>query len=112
MKKLGRILILLIFLGNIIAMPLSSKAIVIEENRQPPYAKWGQLAMEKTKEKYPNANIVDYLHIGRVQGTNTTMEKFKLWLKEKEKEFGVEVHIEFDKDTEKVISITFKEVTS
>lgn len=111
MKKWVRILFLFIFLGNIMALPLSTKAILIEENSQPLYAKWGRLAMEKTKEKYPNASIVDYLHVGRVQGANTTMEKFKLWLKENEKEFGVEVRIEFDKDTEKVIRITFKEVT-
>ena len=32
---------------------------------QPPYAKWGKLAVEKTKEQYPKAEIIDYLHIGR-----------------------------------------------
>ena len=32
---------------------------------QPPYAQWGKLAVEKTKEQYPKAEIVDYLHIGR-----------------------------------------------
>ena len=33
--------------------------------RVPPYAKWGKLAVEKTKEQYPKAEIIDYLHIGR-----------------------------------------------
>lgn len=74
------------------------------------YEKWGQLAVQKTKEKYPNAQIKDYKHVGRVQGINTTLEKFKLWLKEGEREFGVLVHIEFDKQTERVIDISFKEV--
>lgn len=75
----------------------------------PPYAKWGTLAMEKTKERYPNANILDYLHMGRVPGIPNTTEKFKLWLKENNKEFGVFVEIQFDTRTEKVIKITFKE---
>jgi hypothetical protein len=77
---------------------------------QPPYAKWGKIAMTKTKEKYPNANIKDYEHIGPIHGTNTTIERFKLWLKEKDREFGVIVHIEFEKETERVLDITFKEV--
>lgn len=62
------------------------------------------------EEKYPNAVIKDYKHRGRVNGINTTMEKFKLWLQEGEREFGVLVNIEFDKETERVIDITFREV--
>lgn len=77
-----------------------------------PYAKWGRLAVEKTQEKYPNAKLKDYKHIGRMHGTNTTLEKFKLWLTEGNREFGVLVNIEFDTKTEKVIDITFKEVKS
>ena len=75
----------------------------------PPYAKWGALAVKKTEEKYPNAQIIDYLHIGRVAGPNTSTEKFKLWLKDSQKEFGVFVDIEFNNKTEDVINITFKE---
>ncbi|MDQ0154813.1 DUF3889 domain-containing protein [Robertmurraya andreesenii] len=86
---------------------IHEKPIVTAE---PLYAKWGRLAMEKTKEKYPKADIIDYKHIGRMSEINTTMEKFKLWLREGEREFGVLVNIEFDKKTERVIAITFKEV--
>lgn len=75
----------------------------------PPYAKWGVLALKKTKEKYPNAKVIDYLHIGRVAGPNTSTEKFKLWLKDNQKEFGVFVDIEFANKTEDVVNITFKE---
>ncbi|MDR4945502.1 YqzG/YhdC family protein [Neobacillus cucumis] len=77
----------------------------------PPYAKWGTLAMEKTKERYPNANIIDYLHVGRVTGPHSTTEKFKLWLKDNQKEFGVFVDIEFNPITNEVIKTTFKETT-
>lgn len=77
----------------------------------PPYAKWSVMALEKTKEKYPNANIVDYLHIRRDVRPTTSTEKFKFWLKEKDKEFGVFVDVEFNNKTEKVISINFRETS-
>ncbi|MGF9966961.1 YqzG/YhdC family protein [Bacillus rhizoplanae] len=78
---------------------------------QPPYAKWGKLAVQQTKEKYPQADIIDYLHIGRRPKTvNTSVEKFKLWLRDKNgKEFGVFVDVEFETNTEKFITIHFKE---
>lgn len=104
MKK---ILLCIILFTAYSALPLADVTFATAE---PQYAKWGKLAVEKTKEKYPNAEVKDYKYIGRVGGINTNMEKFKLWLKEGEKEFGVLVHIEFDKQTEKVIDITFKEV--
>ncbi|GAA0344061.1 DUF3889 domain-containing protein [Bacillus carboniphilus] len=80
-----------------------------EQQQVPPYAKWGQIAMQKTKEKYPNAKIVDYLHIGRAKGNQTSIEKFKLWLKEGQKEFGVFVDIRFNNETEQLVDIRFRE---
>ena len=81
------------------------------EANQPDYAKWGRLAMQKTKEKYPKASIIDYLHVERIPREKTTVERFKLWLKDQEREFGVFVTIEFESDTERVVNISFKEVT-
>lgn len=104
MKKILLCMILL----TVQAIPYFYDAPVA--SAQPLYAKWGKLAMQKTKEKYPKADIVDYKHIGRVGGINTTMEKFKLWLREGEREFGVLVNIEFDKKTERVIDISLTEV--
>ncbi|MCH6269521.1 YqzG/YhdC family protein [Neobacillus citreus] len=77
----------------------------------PPYAKWGRVAMERTHKKYPNAQIVDYLHIGRTPGANSSVEKFKLWLKEGQREFGVFIDIQFENKTEKIQKVTFKEST-
>ncbi|MGG0188321.1 YqzG/YhdC family protein [Bacillus rhizoplanae] len=78
---------------------------------QPPYAKWGKIAVQMTKEKYPQADIIDYLHIGRKPKTaNVSVEKFKLWLREKNgKEFGVFVDVEFETKTETFLNIIFKE---
>ena len=77
---------------------------------QPPYAKWGQIAMQETKEKYPQANIIDYLHIGREVGTKTSTEKFMLLLRENSQEFTLFVNVTFDNATEQLIEVSFREV--
>ena len=77
----------------------------------PAYAKWGKLAIKETQLKYPNADIIDYLHEGKESKAKTTIEKFKLWLKDGDKEFGVFVRIEFNTETEKVITIDFEETS-
>ncbi len=69
------------------------------------------MAMQKTMEKYPNAQITDYLHIERVVGQKTSIEKFKLILIENGREFGLFVDLEFTNDTEELINITFTETT-
>ncbi|HLU21311.1 YqzG/YhdC family protein [Lederbergia graminis] len=80
-------------------------------NEVPSYAKWGRLAMANVKAKYPNAQIIDYLHIGRDTGASSSTEKFKLWLRENNREFGVFVDIEFENETEQVIQINYRETT-
>ena len=77
----------------------------------PAYAKWGKLAIKETQSKYPNANIIDYLHEGSETQEDVTIEKFKLWLKEGDNEFGVFVRIKFTTDTEKVITIELQETS-
>lgn len=75
----------------------------------PSYAKWGSLAVRKTKERYPDAVIVDYLHIGKEYGMMNSTEKFKLWLRRDGKEFGVFIDIQFETESEKLIDIKFRE---
>ncbi|WP_017380548.1 DUF3889 domain-containing protein [Paenisporosarcina sp. TG-14] len=77
----------------------------------PSYAKWGALAVKETQSKYPNAKIIDYLHEGSESKGDSTIEKFKLWLKEGDKEFGVFVRIEYTTETEKVVTIKFEETS-
>ncbi len=89
--------------------PTSILTIAHTQPEIPAYAKWGKLAMQETQSKYPHATIIDYLHEGSELKENTTVEKFKLWLKDGDHEFGVFVRIEYATDTEKVIAITFKE---
>src|SRR5690625_6094740 len=50
------------------------------------YAKWGKLAMKETKQKYPDAQIIDYLHRGRQKRGDAMVEMFKLWLRGENRE--------------------------
>lgn len=77
---------------------------------QPPYAKWGRLAMQETMKRYPNAQIVDYLHVGRKPKTPTTSEEtFKLLLQEGNRRWALLIHIEFVNQTEDVVNISYEE---
>ena len=104
----------IIALGIIITISLTPTEIPTIAHAQPEvpaYAKWGKLAIKETQSKYPNANIIDYLHEGSESKGDSTIEKFKLWLKEDDNEFGVFVRIEYTTKTEKVVTITFQETS-
>lgn len=110
MKKLFICLSLLF--GSALSYPfLVQQPAHAQQKPIPPYAKWSAIALEKTKAKYPNANVVDYLYVGRNNGDLTSTERFKYWLKEGQKEFGVYVSIEFNNQTQQVTKITYQETT-
>ncbi|MFJ5623013.1 DUF3889 domain-containing protein [Peribacillus loiseleuriae] len=69
----------------------------------------GSFCNKKTQEKYPNAQIIDYLHIGRISGPQSSIERFKLRLRDNRREFGVFINIEYDNETERVSEISYKE---
>ncbi|MCM3706714.1 MULTISPECIES: DUF3889 domain-containing protein [Cytobacillus] len=104
MKKLMTSLMVLMLLTEFIPIrTMTGEAYA--ERPEPAYAKWGRLAMETAKEKYPKAKILDYLHIGREQRQTTEIEKFKLWVEDDGKEFGLYIDIEFNSKTDSVIRI-------
>ncbi|PAE26249.1 MULTISPECIES: DUF3889 domain-containing protein [Bacillaceae] len=107
MKKLIISLMVMMFITEYI--PISTFAgEVYAEKPEPAYAKWGRLAMETAKEKYPRAKILDYLHIGREKRQTTDIERFKLWVEDGGKEFGLYIDIEFDSKTDRVVRINMR----
>ncbi|MFZ3577753.1 DUF3889 domain-containing protein [Virgibacillus sp. DJP39] len=105
------LLILSVLLTSIV--PLYETSFVYAEKEIPPHARWGKVVMQKAKERYPGAEIVDYLHVGRVkEDKNTSIEKFKLWIKGKDHEFGVFVNVTYATETDQIIDISFKEVNN
>ena len=91
--------------------PTHISTIAHTQQEIPAYAKWGKLAIKETQSKYPNANIIDYLHEGSESKEDSTIENFKLWLKDGDNEFGVFIKIEYITETEKVVDIEFKETS-
>jgi len=100
--------LLLVCLAVFIQTPMAANA----QQETPAYAKWGQLAIKEVKTKYPSAKIIDYLHEGKEVHGASTIEKFKLWLKQPDKEFGVYVRISYQSATQKVEKIELQESTS
>ncbi|WP_115995244.1 DUF3889 domain-containing protein [Cohnella lupini] len=108
-KKALRALILAVIVSAVsgvvpCAFPLSTTIA-----KAPEYAKWGIIAMERTKAKY-RASIIDYLHVGRKQVSEDIAEEtFKLWLKDGSREYGVRVSIRFYTANDRIISVHFQE---
>lgn len=74
------------------------------------YHKWSLIAIKETKEKYPKAALVDYSHIGRTQlGGGLSEEKFKLWLRQADREFGVFVTVRFSDAEDRLVSVAMSE---
>lgn len=109
MQKFMLILLMpLLIAGNLAMMEATPTSPAIDKEI-PPYAKWGRMAVEETKKKYSEAKIVDYMYQGSHTSDDVTVQTFKLWLNEQDKEFGVYVKIEHDRETDKVEKITFEE---
>ncbi|MFD2331254.1 DUF3889 domain-containing protein [Cohnella sp. GCM10020058] len=74
------------------------------------YHKWSLIAIAETKDKYPKAALVDYSHIGRTQlGGGLSEEKFKLWLRQADREFGVFVTVRFSDAEDRLVSVAMSE---
>ncbi|WP_341302453.1 DUF3889 domain-containing protein [Lysinibacillus sp. FSL H8-0500] len=103
MKKLYLMLALL-FVGYMVPVHIAHA-----EQEIPTYARWGQVAVKEVQAKYPHAKIVDYLHEGKEVHGESTIEKFKLWLKQSDKEFGVYVRISYITASQEIVHIELQE---
>ncbi|KOY80782.1 YqzG/YhdC family protein [Lysinibacillus macroides] len=103
MKKFYLMLALL-FVGYMVPVHIANAG-----QETPAYAKWGQLAVKEVQAKYPTAKIIDYLHEGKEVRGASTIEKFKLWLKQSDKEFGVYVRISYITASQEIVCIEVQE---
>ncbi|CDQ37909.1 MULTISPECIES: DUF3889 domain-containing protein [Virgibacillus] len=99
------------FMFTGIASPAATESPLSVDEGVPAYAKWGKMAVKATMAKYPDAEIIDYLYSGNEVKDDSKVEKFKLWLRQGNKEFGVRINIRYHQDTEKVEGITFQETS-
>lgn len=108
-----------VYLCFTVMLPFSLHHSAIAAEASPPtkpipaYAKWSRLAIKEAKKRYPSAQIKDFLYLGRTQpGADKTAERFKLWIQNQNKEFGLFITIVFDTKTEEVKSISFVETST
>lgn len=114
MKKTLFILLgaLVLGVGIAKAIPTTNTPTTTNDQQEiPAYAKWSKIAIKETQLKYPNADIIDYLHEGSELNGDSTIEKFKLWLRDSNNEFGVFVRIKYMTETEEIVNIEFQETT-
>ncbi|MTH53476.1 DUF3889 domain-containing protein [Bacillus mangrovi] len=79
------------------------------QQQEPEYAKWSRIAIQEAKRKYPDAKLIDYLYIGRETQNSQIKEKFKLWVRQGNREFGLYVTLELDQQGQKVNKVVFRE---
>lgn len=106
------------FLSFVIALAASfsmqpaieTHAVVASPPPEPGYAKWGRLAVSETMKRYPDTQIIDYLHIGRTfPAPGIAQESFKLLLKKNGRIRAVYVRIRFETASDKLIRLTIEE---
>lgn len=79
----------------------------------PGYAQWGKLAMEEASKAYPHSSIVDYKYEGKHSiAEGHVEERFKLWLRNGEREFGVRVIISIRNNSEEHPQVKIVEMQS
>jgi len=76
-KSLIAIGIFTMFSSEAAYLPISTHA----QQENSVYAELGRLAIKETRSKYPNAKIIDYLYEGNEMIGNSSIEKYRLWLK-------------------------------
>ncbi|TCP29291.1 uncharacterized protein DUF3889 [Scopulibacillus darangshiensis] len=78
---------------------------------QTDYEKWGRIAVEKTKERYPDSAVSDYDYEGHEKiADNVAADWFEFELKRGQKERMVKVRVKYSPETNKLISVDFYEL--
>jgi len=109
---LRKFFVMLVFSLVLFAVSTYIPTSVYAQQEIQSHAQWGKVAIKETQAKYPQAKILDYLYEGSEVNEDTTIEKFKLWIKLSDKEFGVQVRIKYVTNTNKLVKIEFREITS
>lgn len=106
MRKIAGLIGSVIISVALILVMIAPKSAAAPE---PEYAKWGTIAVKETQRHY-QADIIDYLHVGRTNLTaDQAEEKFKLWIRTKDgDEFGVFVYIRFNPLQDTAYTIRFE----
>jgi hypothetical protein len=79
--------------------------------QQPEYAKWGTIAVDETKQQYPDQELVDYQYEGKVVISDKREQyNFKMTLELNEERKEVRVYVLVNPKKEELIDVYFDEV--
>ncbi|WJY26837.1 DUF3889 domain-containing protein [Sporosarcina trichiuri] len=106
MMKLA--LAVILFILPHASQPLT--AVGFMEAGTPSYAEWSRLAIQRAQAHYPDAQIIDYLYMGSHQKDDVTEESFRLWLRERDREYAVVVRVTYLTETGKLKDVRFQEI--
>ncbi len=75
------------------------------------YKKWSRIAISSVKEKYPDAELVDYKYDGRVTvNEEESKDVFHVKSKQNDKTFIVKVDVVFNPKTGQLITVNIAEM--
>ncbi len=109
MKSLSKIFFTLIALSIIFTAGI--KAYGEQNIQEVDYKKWSKIALSSVKEKYPDAELVDYKYDGR-EAVNEEESKdvFHVKGKQNNKPFIVKVDVVFNPKTGQLITVNISEM--
>ena len=80
---------------------------------EPPYARWGRIAMEQTAAKFPGVPITDYLYVGKFPKMNSYADEvFRLVIRPASEQRTIIVVITIDERSNKMQTIQFQKIES
>jgi FKBP-type peptidyl-prolyl cis-trans isomerase (trigger factor) len=111
MKTISLSKILFTFVALTIIFTAGLKAYGEQNVEDVDYEKWSRIALSAVKEKYPEAQLVDYKYVKR-EAVNEEESKdvFHVKLKQKDEQFVANVDVVFNPKTGKLITVNIEKV--
>jgi Na+-translocating ferredoxin:NAD+ oxidoreductase RnfG subunit len=110
MKKISLSKILFTFVAITIILTAGMKAYG-EQNVENDYEKWSRIALSSVKEKYPESQLIDYKYVKREKvNEEESKDIFHVKVKEKDKQFVVNVDVVFNPKTGKLITVNVEKL--
>ncbi|MDN4524794.1 DUF3889 domain-containing protein [Fictibacillus fluitans] len=76
------------------------------------YARWGKIALERTRERYPDSTISDYQYdTRRVNADGTVIDFFDFIVTQHDVEKDIKVKVLHNASDGKLISVAFEEIS-
>jgi hypothetical protein len=111
MKSFSLSKILFTFVALTLIFTAGMKAYGEQNVEEIDYEKWSKIAISSVKEKYPDAELVDYRYVKReVVNEEESKDIFHVKVKQKNQVFIANVDVVFNPKTAKLITVNIEKV--